>query len=53
MFGFGKNERDNIDRDELLVLQETAKAVLALKDEQIEATIHDGALLEICHDDKN
>lgn len=52
MFGFKKSERDNIDRDELFVVQEAAKALLALKDEQIKTAIQDGALLEIQNDDQ-
>lgn len=52
LFGFEKSERDNIDDDELRALQEAAKALLALKDKQIEDAVADGALLEICHDDQ-
>jgi hypothetical protein len=52
LFGFEKNERDNIDRDELSALHETAKALLGLLDDQIKAALEDGALLEICNDEK-
>ena len=52
LFGFEKNERDNIGRDELSALQETAKALLGLHDQQIKAAVEDGALMEICNDDQ-
>jgi hypothetical protein len=49
LYGFEKNERDNIDDSELSALQGVAKGLLALKDAQIKAAIEDGALLEINH----
>lgn len=52
VFGFAKNERDNIDAKELRALQTTAEALLALNDGQIASAIEDGALLEIRYDDK-
>ncbi|MHB8425445.1 MAG: type II toxin-antitoxin system RelE/ParE family toxin [Gammaproteobacteria bacterium] len=52
LFGFGKNERDNIDSKELRALQTTAEVLLALKDKQIASAMEDGALLEICHDNQ-
>ena len=39
MFGFTKNEKLNISDDELLSLQETAKRLLNLSDQEIEAAI--------------
>lgn len=52
LFGFGKNERSNIDRDELGALQEIARTLLALHDAQIETAIADGELLEISNGDQ-
>lgn len=52
LFGFNKNERDNITANELAVLQEVAKDLLALNDEQLEAAIENGELLEMNHDDQ-
>lgn len=49
LYGFEKNERDNIDDREVSALQGIAKNLLALKDAQIKAAIEDGALLEISH----
>jgi hypothetical protein len=50
LFGFGKNERDNITANELVVLQEIAKDLLALDDKQLEIAIENGELLEMNHD---
>ena len=47
LFGFAKNERDNIDRDELATLREIASAWLAADTDQIERAIAEGALQEI------
>jgi hypothetical protein len=52
MLGFEKNERDNIDQNELRSVQETAKALLALKGTQIDAALKDGALSEMGNDDE-
>lgn len=52
LFGFSKNERDNITPSALTTLQEVARTLLALDDGQIEVAIVDGELLEIHHDDK-
>jgi len=49
LYGFEKNERDNIDERELSALQGIAKNLLALKDAQITSAIEDGALSEISH----
>jgi hypothetical protein len=50
LFGFGKNERDNITANELVVLQEISKDLLALDDKQLEIAIENGELLEMNHD---
>lgn len=52
LFGFGKNERDNITANELAVLQEIAKDLLALDNKQLEIAIENGELLEMNHDDQ-
>lgn len=50
VFGFEKNERANIANDELEVLQDLAKDLLARTSAQLDQAVSDGALLEICHD---
>jgi hypothetical protein len=50
LFGFSKNERANIDTEELKALQELAKQYLALNDQQLEHVVSDGKFTEICHD---
>lgn len=48
LFGFSKNERANIDDDELKVFQEVAKDFLAFNDHQLAAALSAGELTEIC-----
>ncbi len=50
VFGFEKNERANIDVDELEALQELAKQLLARTRHELEIALADGALKEICHE---
>lgn len=50
VFGFEKNERANIDADELEALQELAKQLLVRTREELEIALADGALKEICHE---
>lgn len=50
VFGFEKNERANIDVDELEALQELAKQLLARTRDELEIALADGALKEICHE---
>ncbi|MCX7151389.1 MAG: type II toxin-antitoxin system RelE/ParE family toxin [Proteobacteria bacterium] len=47
IFGFGKNERSNIDKDELKVLQEVAKELLAFNDSQLAAAMSVGEIMEM------
>lgn len=47
LFGFAKNELDNIDDDQLLTLRETAAEWLAADAEKIEKAIKDGLLIEV------
>ena len=50
VFGFEKNERANIDADELEAMQELAAQLLVRTHEELEIAIADGALKEICHE---
>lgn len=50
MFGFEKNERDNISARELLALQAIAADLLKLAASGLNAQVDTGALQEICHD---
>ena len=50
LYGFGKNERPNIDKDELKVLQEVAKELLELKDRQLAVALTAGEIMEVCND---
>lgn len=42
LFGFAKNERDNIDDDDLEWLRDLAKHWLSLNDQQLEEALEDG-----------
>ncbi len=50
VFGFEKNERANIDTDELEAMQELAAQLLVRTHEELEIALADGALKEICHE---
>jgi len=50
VLGFEKNEKANVSRAELEALQWLAKELLDLNAEQLELSIQDGALQEICHE---
>lgn len=50
MYGIAKNERDNIDADELATLREIGTTWLEAKTEQLELAITEGLLKEI-HDE--
>ena len=52
LYGFAKNERDNITSDELATLQEIGAAWIAAKKERIENAIKEGILKEIHHEDE-
>ena len=47
VYGFAKSDRANIDRGELQAFKEDAKEQLALTNEQIEAWLRNGTLIEI------
>jgi hypothetical protein len=49
LYGFGKNERANIDKGELKALQELAAEYLALDNTEIEQAVRNGMFTEICY----
>ena len=48
LYGFGKNERANIDRDELKVLREVAKELLGFSERQLLTALSTGEIVEVC-----
>ena len=50
LYGFGKNERANIDKDELKMLQEMAKELLEFDDRQLAVALTAGEIVEGCND---
>lgn len=48
VFGFEKNERDNIDEAELQALKDYAADLLKRTSKQLDIAISDGTLQEIC-----
>lgn len=50
LYGFNKNDRANIDKDELKVFQEMAKELLAYNARQLVAALNAGELIEVCDD---
>jgi hypothetical protein len=52
VYAFAKNERDNIDPDELLSLREIAESWLAADEGKIALAVRDGALQEVDDDDE-
>jgi hypothetical protein len=49
LYGFGKNERANIDQDELKVFREMAKELLGFDDRQLATALMAGEIVEVCH----
>jgi hypothetical protein len=47
IYGFAKNEKSNVSKDELLYLQEVAKRLLTLKDREIDIAISANELKEV------
>jgi hypothetical protein len=47
LYGFNKNERSNIDKDELKVLQEVAKELLGFDDQQLSIALVAGEIVEV------
>lgn len=52
LFGFVKNEKDDINNDELVHLQEAAARLLSLTDQDIEEAILSGDLKELMNNDQ-
>lgn len=52
LYGFAKNERGNIDSNELKMFQEVAKDLLGFNDRQLAEGLSAGEFLEICHGDE-
>lgn len=50
VFGFEKNEKENISQAELDALQNLAVDLLACSDEQLDTAVEEGFLQEIVHD---
>lgn len=53
LFGFAKNERDNIDDDELETLRERGQVFLALNTGQLARLLAEGDLTEVAYDEKS
>lgn len=51
LYGFSKNQRSNIDKDELRVLQEVARELLGFDDRQLAIALAAGEIVEICDGD--
>jgi hypothetical protein len=49
MFGFAKNERDNVDDDELRLMKRLASAFLEMDDRMLKQALTSGEILEIYH----
>ena len=47
MYGFAKNERDNIDDDELKLMERVAATILGLNDGEVHKALAAGELQEI------
>jgi hypothetical protein len=50
-YGFAKNERDNIDSNELRDFRDAAKIILALSDADMTAAVKKGVFREITEDE--
>ncbi len=50
LYGFSKNERANIDKDELKLFQEVAKDLLGFNDLQIAKALSSGEIVEVLND---
>jgi hypothetical protein len=49
---FSKQDRDNIDDDELTAFRQLAKSYATLNEQQTAQLVHNGDFMEICHDDE-
>lgn len=50
LYGFGKNERANIGKEELRMLQELARDLLAFDDRQLAHAVSVGEIMEVDND---
>jgi hypothetical protein len=50
LYAFAKNERDNVDDDELATLRDLGKAWLNAGERDIERALADGILMELDHE---
>ena len=50
LYGFAKNQQDNLEQDALKSLKDLAKQLLVLDDNQIERLLENGILTEIDYD---
>jgi hypothetical protein len=53
LFGFAKNERDNIDDKQLMTLREIVASWFAADDRKIAQALRDGLLIEVKHGKEN
>jgi hypothetical protein len=53
LYGFAKNERENISNSELLSLREIAATFLNASKDQIARALKDGTLIEVYDDSKD
>lgn len=53
LYGFAKNERENIEPDELEDLRLVARGWLEATSERIETALKDGAIQEVKHDEES
>ena len=53
LFGFAKNERDNIDDKQLTTLREIVTSWFAADDKKIAQALKDGLLIEVKHGQKD
>jgi hypothetical protein len=50
VYGFAKNERDNIDEKELKALKQLALSLLGWTSEQLAHALREGKLIKVNHD---
>jgi len=48
LYGFARNERDNISKVELKALQELATELLGFNDRQLASALSKGEMMEVC-----
>ena len=52
LYGFGKNERENIEHDELTTLREIAAGWLEADEDRLNHAMEEGVLLEVRYDEE-